>query len=271
MAAQEDPAEQPDAPRPGGEPVSPDETAPLAPVDRAGPSPELPNPPTAAPSTDVTAESPAPFERAPTLPAAPATPPRPPDATTVEPPRWAARARVPTPKAEDDYADQWAVEQPRTALLPVLLTVVIMLLLGVFGVGIWLLLSNQPAPNAPAPPPAATTTATTQATTPGTTTTTASPTESAVAVPDVVGKDYADAAVALVGAGLKPDRHDQFSDTVPAGTVIAVDPPKDTPVAPGTVITVFVSEGPQPTPTATASPSAPVSPVGSPPPGGTGH
>jgi hypothetical protein len=254
MASQEDPAEQPDAPRPGAEPVPSDETAPIAPVDAAGPSPELPTPPTAAPPSDVTAESP-------TMPVAPTTPPRPPDATRIEPPRWAARARVPTPKAEEDYADQWPVEQPRTALLPVLLTVVIMLLLGVFGVGIWLLLSNQPAPIAPPPSPVATTTGTTtQGTTPGTTTTSASPTASAVPVPDVVGQDYADAAVALAGAGLTPKRQDQFSDTVPAGEVISVDPQTGTAVAPGTVITVFVSMGPQPTPTETASPLATSSP-----------
>jgi hypothetical protein len=264
MAAQEDPAEQPDAPRHSAEPVSPDETAAFSPVEPAAPSPDLPTPPTAVPPTDVTAQSPTPLGPAPTLPAIPTTPPRPPDATAIEPPRWAARARVPTPNAENDYADQWAaVEQPRTALLPVLLTIVIMLLLGVFGVGIWLLLSNQPAPVAPAPPPATTTT-TTQPTTPATATTTTSPPANPVPVPDVVGMDYADAAAALVGAGLKPDRQDQFSDTVPAGTVIAIDPPQDTPVAPGTVITVFVSAGPQPTPTATASPSVAVSPVASP-------
>jgi hypothetical protein len=263
MAALEDPAEQPDAPRPGAEPVPSDETVPIAPVDAAGPSPELPTPATAVPPTDVTAVSPAPLEPAPAPPAAPTTPPRPPDATTIEPPRWAARARVPTPKAENDYADQWPVEQPRTALLPVLLTVVIMLLLGVFGVGIWLLLSNQPAPIAPVPPPAATTGTTTEATTPVTATTSASPTASSVPVPDVVGKDYADAAAALTGAGLTPNRQDQFSDTVPDGTVIAVDPPTDTLVAPGTVINVVVSQGPQPTPTETASPSAPPSPTAS--------
>jgi hypothetical protein len=268
MAAQEDPAEQPDAPRPGAEPAPSDETAPIAPVDAGGPSPELPTPPTAVPPTDVTAESPTPLGPASTLPTAPTPPPRPPDATAIEPPRWAARARVPTPKAEDDYTDQWPVEQPRTALLPVLLTIVIMLLLGVFGVGIWLLLSNRPAPIAPVPPPVSTsgttTQVTTEATTPDTATASASPTASPVAVPDVVGQDYADAAAALTAAGLEPNRQDQFSDTVPAGTVIAVDPPAGTSVAPGTVINVFVSMGPQPTPTATASPSPAASPTVSP-------
>jgi cytoskeletal protein RodZ len=149
------------------------------------------------------------------------------------------------------------VEQPpRSTLLPVLLTVIVMLLLGVFGVGIWLLLSNRPTP---LPPEQSTETAatTTQATSAATTaTTSATATTNTVPMPDIVGKTYADAAAALTAVGLIPDRHDEFSDTVPAGTVISADKPKDTPVAPGTVISVIVSKGPQATATATPTATA---------------
>lgn len=247
MAAPEDPAEQPEAPHPDAAP--PDEpaaadTAPVPPVDAPVP-PTVEQPGPVPP--DATAAD---------LPAAgvPASPPGPPDATTIEPPRWAARARVPTPQAGREYTEEWAVEQPRSTVLPVLLTIIVMLLLGVFGVGIWLLLSNRPTPLPPEQQTETTAVTTTRATTPATTaTTSATATTNTVPMPDIVGKTYADAAAALTAVGLVPDRHDEFSDTVPEGTVITTDKPKDTPLAPGTVISVTVSKGPQPTATATAT------------------
>src|SRR5262245_19741159 len=78
---------------------SPDETARVEPV---GPAPGPGAPPPVGPSgTSV-------------LPPTPGGPP--------EPPRWAARAQVPTPRVEQ-YGDEWVTEPPRSLLVPVLVTV----------------------------------------------------------------------------------------------------------------------------------------------------
>ncbi len=64
-----------------------------------------------------------------------------------------------------------------------------------------------------------------------------------VAVPDVVGQPYANAAGALKGAGFAVTRADVESDE-PDGRVVAEDPPAGTPVPKGTKITLSVSKGP---------------------------
>ncbi|HEY2946807.1 MAG TPA: Stk1 family PASTA domain-containing Ser/Thr kinase [Micromonosporaceae bacterium] len=63
-------------------------------------------------------------------------------------------------------------------------------------------------------------------------------------VPDVVGKEYDVALVALEKAKVDIQRGpDAFSDDVPAGNVLAVNPKEGTVVKPGTRVTVTVSKG----------------------------
>ncbi|GFJ88664.1 serine/threonine protein kinase [Phytohabitans rumicis] len=63
-------------------------------------------------------------------------------------------------------------------------------------------------------------------------------------VPDVVGKDLAQARADLEGAKLVvKDGGQRFDDRLPAGVVIAVDPKAGTQVKPGTQVTLTVSKG----------------------------
>ena len=71
-------------------------------------------------------------------------------------------------------------------------------------------------------------------------------------MPDLRGQDYAAAANTLTGLGLKPQRVNESSTTVPAGKVIRTDPGGF--VLSGTTITVVVSSGP-PSPSPSPSPS----------------
>lgn len=81
-----------------------------------------------------------------------------------------------------------------------------------------------------------------------------------VAVPDVIGMSEAEALVALSSAGLKVSGSDAVpSSTIPAGQVIASDPPAGTTVALGTGVDLAVAAAsdttqPPPTPTTTPSP-----------------
>jgi len=70
---------------------------------------------------------------------------------------------------------------------------------------------------------------------------------SAGAVPDVAGKTVADATAALKDVKLTatPGRQD-YSDTVPKGSVIALDVPPDTVLTPGDSVSLIVSNGPEP-------------------------
>ena len=175
------------------------------------------------------------------------------DAPPAEPPRWAARAQVPRPQVED-YDDEWAAEAPRSLLMPVLLTVCVMLLLGVLTVGVWLVLSDRPAPVPTTTGPSTTAAATTSTSSPPTTTAT-SATPTGIRVPVVAGQEYEEAATTLAGLGLEPEREDVFS-AQPAGLVIGTDPTEGATLAAGDSITVYVSRGPQPTSSATSSPTA---------------
>jgi eukaryotic-like serine/threonine-protein kinase len=69
-----------------------------------------------------------------------------------------------------------------------------------------------------------------------------------VAVPPVVGLDVAGAKTTLSTAGFTSVNTDQVDSTKPEGTVIAVDPVQGTQVAPGTPITLRVSNGQAPIP-----------------------
>jgi hypothetical protein len=188
------------------------------------------------------------------LPPVPGGPP-----PTPEQPRWAARAQVPTRRA-DEYADEWVTEPPRRLLVPVLLTIAVMLLLGVVATGVWLALTadGPPAPS-PTTTPATGTPTATETTSPTTTppTTTTSPSPDGIQVPDVSGQEYEAAAQTLGGLGFEPERVDIFSDTVPEGLVIGTSPPEGSTIAAGETVRVFVSLGPEPTegPTETSTPT----------------
>jgi membrane peptidoglycan carboxypeptidase len=86
-----------------------------------------------------------------------------------------------------------------------------------------------------------------------------------VGVPDVVGLAESDATALLTSLGLSPSSVTEPSDTVPAGSVISVDPGVGTQVAPGDAVQLTVSSGPaaptespspSPSPSSTPSPSA---------------
>lgn len=66
-----------------------------------------------------------------------------------------------------------------------------------------------------------------------------------IAVPDVAGKTYDEAAATLSKAPFTVTRRDDFSDTVPTGTVIGTDPAIGTNQQKNSTITVVVSKGPQ--------------------------
>jgi serine/threonine-protein kinase len=65
-----------------------------------------------------------------------------------------------------------------------------------------------------------------------------------IAIPEVVGQPQADAENALRGAGfVLGETKSEFSDTVPNGTVMAVEPGAGTEVPPESVVTLTVSKG----------------------------
>jgi serine/threonine-protein kinase len=65
-------------------------------------------------------------------------------------------------------------------------------------------------------------------------------------VPDENGQPYDQAVADLTQRKLVPKRVDVYDDTMPAGNVLATDPPKGSVVPPGTEITVKVSKGKAP-------------------------
>ncbi len=66
-----------------------------------------------------------------------------------------------------------------------------------------------------------------------------------VTVPDVTGQEQADAEAAIVDSGLVVGNVDTaHSDTVPAGKVLAQDPPAGTSVALGSAVNLVISSGP---------------------------
>jgi serine/threonine-protein kinase len=67
-----------------------------------------------------------------------------------------------------------------------------------------------------------------------------------VAVPDAAGKSYDAAVSALQAKRFTATRVDDFSDTVPAGTVIGTDPPAGQLAPRDSQVVVHVSKGPQP-------------------------
>jgi len=66
-----------------------------------------------------------------------------------------------------------------------------------------------------------------------------------VTVPDVVDKSQADANATLTEAGFKVDAGQDYSDTVPAGSVISQDPQARASVAKFSTVKLVVSQGPK--------------------------
>ncbi len=70
-----------------------------------------------------------------------------------------------------------------------------------------------------------------------------------VTVPDLAGLTQAEADAAIVAAGLGVGQHaSEYNDTVPAGEVIQQNPLAGTPAAPGAMVHMVLSLGPQPVP-----------------------
>lgn len=183
---------------------------------------------------------------------------------------WSARAEVP-PVAVETYAPvQWEEPPPPTPggrwWLPILIGVVVLLLLGILGYGLWLIASaadetpvtSAPTSAAPAAPPP------TSAAPPPTSA--APPTQPAqpvrVVVPPVAGETAADARARLDEAGLPYRLRYRTTDEEPAGTVIRTDPPGGTAVSPDTEITLFIARAPEPPAPPTSD--VPASPLASP-------
>lgn len=64
-----------------------------------------------------------------------------------------------------------------------------------------------------------------------------------VTVPDVSDQTFSSARATLENLGLKTQRQDEASDTIPSGLVTRTDPPANTKVDKGSVVTIFVSTG----------------------------
>ena len=69
-----------------------------------------------------------------------------------------------------------------------------------------------------------------------------------VVIPPVLGLSETDAAVLLVGAGVKPNGSFEPNDTVPLGNAVRTDPPAGSEVAPGSEVKLLISAGPSPEP-----------------------
>jgi hypothetical protein len=140
-------------------------------------------------------------------------------------------------------------------MIPVLVTICVMLLLGVLGLGAWLILANRPGPTpSAAPSTPVSLSPSTPTPTPSASTVPTSVSPVTVPVPGVIGDDYDTAAGRMTAAGLNPVRRDEFNEA-PAGTLLGTDPAEGTPVPPGTIVTIIVSLGPEPPPSPSPSPS----------------
>jgi serine/threonine-protein kinase len=65
-----------------------------------------------------------------------------------------------------------------------------------------------------------------------------------VAIPDVRGRSYEEAAAALSGVGLTPTKREEFNNEFEAGRVVGTEPAIGTEVPPNSDVVVIVSRGP---------------------------
>lgn len=197
-------------------------------------------------------------------------------------PKWTARARVPTPGVDDEpvvVEEEWAVgDRPGSGLLrPVLISLAVLLLLGVVGVGVWMMLRGAevtPAPgggtDATSAPATRTAPATSRAPRTTAAQTSAAPQPESVTVPPLRGRSRADAEVILRDRGLTAQVLERANADVPAGRVISTEPGAGTRLERGATVQVIVSSGtpnepprteaPEPTGPATTAPPTPASP-----------
>lgn len=236
-----------------------DRTRPLPPSeDRAG-GPE---------PADRTQRLPRPEDRTAAQPQVPSAPDRTaplPPAERPGPAAWSGRAEVPPPRPADyrepSGAEWYADDGGRRWWLPILWGVVVLLLLGVLGTGLWLALQAADDRTDPDPTPSVSPTRASPSTSAPTTAapTTPSPSPSPtsepveVPVPPLVNLPQEAAEAVLDRLGLDHRVVYRASDR-PAGTVIDTDPEAGEPVPEGEEVTLFVSRG---GPTPTASPSEP--------------
>ncbi len=189
------------------------------------------------------------------------------DATAVVPPTqrpqlWSGRAEVRPPGPGDDrelapgewYGDEQA---GRRWWLPILWGIVLLLLLGALGVGLWLARQAVDEDDSSPPSPQPTSTAPTSASASPTRSPSAAPTTSAaptgLPLPPLVGLSEDAARARLEALDLEPEVVYRPSDQ-PAGTVIATDPGQGEPVQPGDVVRLVVAT---PSPSTTAPTTAP--------------
>jgi hypothetical protein len=217
---------------------------------------------------------------------APGRPPRP-DATSVMPPvtddwaasrgnaAWSGRAevRAPRPGVTEYEETEWPagpVREPRDKWwMPILIGVIVLVLLGALGWGIYLIVQKSGNDETPAPattpsaaPLTTATTATTEPTTeptttspPTTTPTTTEPTNEAITIPAMKGRSLAEARAALNSIGLNYRLIYRADGDATPGTVLDSDPPEGQEVPADTTVTLVIATAPQTTNPATPSPT----------------
>jgi beta-lactam-binding protein with PASTA domain len=142
-------------------------------------------------------------------------------------------------------------------LVPILVTVCVLLLVGLLGLGSWLIFASRPD-GTPATTPTVQNVTVPATTAAQTTTITTTPPPTELTLPNVRGLDYETAAAELTKLGFIPVRRDEIDGEVPAGKVVGTDPPDGTPVLTGTRINIIVSLGlpAQSSPAQSPSPTA---------------
>lgn len=204
-------------------------------------------------------------------------PGREPDSTAVMPPArdradelWSGRAAVRGPRpgtSTYEQQDDWAAPTVRQSRdrwwMPILVGIILLILLGLLGWGIYIIVQNSGGNDEPAvtTSSAASVSASASASAspssePATTQATTEPT-GAIPIPALKGLAVDDAKNALKAQNLRYRLIYQPSDS-PAGTVIDSDPAEGQEVPPDTTVTLVVASAPtsSPTPSASVTPSA---------------
>jgi hypothetical protein len=202
-----------------------------------------------------------------------------PDRTSGLPPAaagWSARAAIPPPEAPQVRGTtqrSWTEEPPpgeRRWWVPALIALVGLLLLAVFGYGLWLLLGGGRDNGRPGAPSVPSLSATAPEPPGGTEPSPAEPsaptatTEAGVVVPRLIGLSEADARATLDDVGLRYRLAFEENGGFPPGHVVTTDPPSGTVIPRGSQIVLVIAtappttEPPAPTsaPPTTAGPSA---------------